>query len=111
MLGYRVAAYTAPVNYDPARSASATGTPLPERLRPPPRPRADVRDRVTRQFGGGGSPRHTDPLGRTPTPPPTPAPTPTPTPAPTPALKPNPAPRQQPEQAVGHPAPPFRLEG
>ena len=109
MLGYRVAAYTALVSYDPARSASATGTPLPERLRRPPRAPADVRDRVTQQFGGGASRTRPTPAAdaharagtharrRHPAPSPTPAPT--------------PAPKQQPETPSAPEGDPFRLEG
>ncbi len=107
VLGYRVAVYTALVNYDPARSASATGTPLPERLRRPRRAPANVRDRVTQQFGGGAQ----DTPAPQPAPTPAPAPTPTPTPSPTPAPKSTPAPKQQPKTPSAPEGDPFRLEG
>lgn len=94
--------------YDPGRSASATGTPLPEKLTPfkPPRrtkpkpaPRRAAPDTTTPQQ----APNTTTPQQ---TPAPTPVPAPTPAPAPAPA--PTPAPKATPQAPQGDP---FRLEG
>ena len=110
VLADRVAIYTALVNYDPARSASATGTPLPERLRRPRR-RAGERARpghaAVRRRRRPGHARAPQPA---PTPAPAPTPTPTPAPSPTPA-PPTPAPKQQPKTPSAPEGDPFRLEG
>lgn len=106
VLGYRRAVVFPALSYDPDRSASATGTPLPEKLKRARRAarRPGVRDRVTRQFGGGGT-------QDAPAQAPAPAPTPAPAPAPTPAPAPSPAPEAQPKQPSAPQGDPFRLEG
>jgi hypothetical protein len=97
--------------YDPARSASATGTPLPEKLATPkPAPRRPAPQTGTGTpapstgTGNGTSrtPTQTTPTPATPTPTPTPAPTPTPTPAP------KSTPKATPKTPSGDP---FRHEG
>ncbi len=103
VLSFRSATFAAGAAYDPARSASATGTPLPEKLRRPRRP--SVRDRVTQQFGGDqpapAPPAPPRPLRRRPRPRARP---------PHPLRRPGAAP--QPERAPAAPeGDPFRLEG
>ena len=84
--------------YDPNRSASATGTPLPERLEaPPPVPSLPPADDP-----GSGPPADTAPDAPAPTPaPPTPAPDPAPDP---PRQQPSPTPQEDEGD-------PFRSEG
>lgn len=95
--------------YDPARSASATGTPLPEKLvapKPaPPQKKTKKKKSTTAKPGptqAPGATKQQTPAAPAPTPAPAPAPTPTPTPAPTPT----PTPKKQ--APAGDP---FRLEG
>jgi len=95
--------------YDPARSASATGTPLRERVEPVLVPRVVPAPRTpppkrTRRPGG-----QRDRAPATPAPPaPTPAPAPQPARPPTPAPTPAPTPKRAPPAPEGDP---FRLEG
>ncbi len=105
VLGYRRAVVFPVLAYDPDRSASATGTPLPVKVKRRRAPKGGVRDRVTRQFGGAAP---STPAA--PTPAPTPA-APAPTPAPTPSPSPAPAPKAQPKQPSAPQGDPFRLEG
>lgn len=107
---FRTSGFVGGAVYDPARSASSTGTPLPEKVKAPPPPVASPAplpppgDQVPRRPGAR------DKTPTTPTTPPKPAPAPTPAPrsAPAPKPKPRPTPKRAPSAPPGEP---FRLEG
>ena len=107
LAAYRVSGIVGLTVYDPARSASAAGTPLPEKVERPPVPRA-----APAPSPRPARPSRARPNARAKPAPATPAPTPAPKQVPTPAPTPTPAPKATPKRAPAAPqGDPFRLEG